>query len=97
MLPALINLPEVTKDLLKNWDRALPISLYYNHLDEAKQELITKEITEFYFNNQKLTEGTKKNLTNVRNLMNFSPSLFFPLFLSLSLFPLCFSISLYFY
>lgn len=55
----------MTADLLKNWDRALPISLYYDHHDEKKQEEITRKINEFYFNNQKLTLETQNNLTNL--------------------------------
>lgn len=62
---ALIYNQDLTADLLKNWERALPISLYYDHHSYQKQEEITKKIDEFYFNNQKLTIDTQKNLTDL--------------------------------
>lgn len=62
---ALIYNPELTADLLKNWDRALPISLYYDHHSIEKQQEITRKINEFYFNNQKLNMNTQANLTNL--------------------------------
>lgn len=62
----LINVRELTTLLLKTWEEALPISLYYDHHDIAKQEEITEKINKFYFKDQKLTLGTQKNLTNVR-------------------------------
>lgn len=84
---AIINLPEVTIDILKNWETALPISLYYDHLDEAKQEEITKEINKFYFGDQKLTESTRGNLTNVSRSCFFS----FNCFQKLMILPFIFS------
>jgi carboxylesterase type B len=62
---ALIYNQNLTADLLKNWERALSISLYYDHHGEQKQEEITKKIDEFYFRNQKLTLDTQKNLTDL--------------------------------
>lgn len=56
---------ELTNDLLKNWDRALPISLYYSHHSIERQQEITTKINEFYFKNQKLTTSTQQNLTNL--------------------------------
>lgn len=56
---------ELTNDLLKNWDRALPISLFYDHHSELKQKEITAKINEFYFKNQKLNLKTQQNLTNL--------------------------------
>lgn len=56
---------ELTSDLLKNWDRALPISLYYDHHGAEKQEHFTRRINEFYFKNQKLTSNTQQNFTNL--------------------------------
>ena len=61
----LIHNFELTNDLMKNWNRALPISLYYDHLSEEKQQEITAKINEFYFKNQKLTLNTQQNLTNL--------------------------------
>ncbi|KAG5672659.1 hypothetical protein PVAND_002771 [Polypedilum vanderplanki] len=62
---ALIYNKDLTADLLKNWERALPISLYYDHHNQQKQDEITKKIDEFYFNNQKLTLDTQKNFTDL--------------------------------
>ena len=62
---ALIYNSELTSGLLKNWNRALPISLYYNHIEPEKREEITTKIDEFYFKNEKLTHSTKQNLTNL--------------------------------
>jgi carboxylesterase type B len=61
----LIYNADLTADLLKNWNRALPISLYYDHHSPEKQHEVTKEINEFYFKNQKLTLSTQQNLTNL--------------------------------
>jgi carboxylesterase type B len=62
---ALIYDSDLTADLLKNWERALPVSLYYDHHDQRKQEAITRQVDEFYFNNQRLTLDTQKNLTDL--------------------------------
>jgi hypothetical protein len=62
---ALINVDSIRNDLLINWDRALSISLYYNHHDEDRKRLMTKKINKFYFDNKKLMEETQQNLTNV--------------------------------
>lgn len=61
----LIYNQELTADLLKNWNRALPISLYYDHHSNEMQHEITRKINEFYFQNQKLTLSTQQNLTNL--------------------------------
>lgn len=61
----LIYNPELTNNLLKNWNRALPISLYYDHVSEEKQLEITNKINEFYFKNHKLTSRNQQNLTNL--------------------------------
>lgn len=61
----LIYNSELTTDLLKNWIRALPISLYYHHHAPEKQEEFTRKIDDFYFKNQKLTLTTQQNLTNL--------------------------------
>lgn len=62
---AFIYNQDLTSDLLKNWERALPISLYYDHHDYDKQQEITRKIDEFYFNHEKLTLNTQHNLTNL--------------------------------
>lgn len=61
----LIYNAELTNDLLKNWNRALPISLYYDHHPDAIEQEITTKINDFYFTNQKLTLRTQQNLTNL--------------------------------
>ena len=63
----MINLENINKDLNENWDRALPISLYYHHLPEETQQNLTNQINEFYFKNRKLVVETQQNLTNVNN------------------------------
>lgn len=63
---SLINLPELRASLNENWDRALPVSLYYDHhLDRAHVEDITGAIGSFYFNGRKLIKETEQNLTNL--------------------------------
>lgn len=62
---SLINIPELRQSLNDNWDRALPISLYYDHHEPDRQRQITQQINNFYFNNHKLIETTEKNLTNL--------------------------------
>lgn len=61
----LIYNSDLTADLLKSWNRALPISLYYNHHSVEKKQEMTRKINEFYFKNQKLTLNTQQNLTNL--------------------------------
>lgn len=62
---ALINLHDVRNDLIKNWEKALEISLFYDHHDSEKKQSILKEINEYYFKNRKLLPETYQNLTNV--------------------------------
>lgn len=62
--PLIFN-AELTADLLKNWEKALPISLYYDHHSDGRVERITEEIDNFYFKNQKLNSETHQNLTNL--------------------------------
>lgn len=61
----LIHNFELTNDLLKNWNRALPISLYYDQHSPEKQAEVTSKINEFYFKHQKLTSDNHQNLTNL--------------------------------
>ncbi|XP_058454954.1 carboxylic ester hydrolase [Malaya genurostris] len=62
---SLINLPEIRANLNEHWDRALPVSLNYDHHDERRQQEITNAINKFYFNNQQLIKETEQNLTNL--------------------------------
>ncbi|GAB0091519.1 Carboxylic ester hydrolase [Sergentomyia squamirostris] len=62
---SLINLPDLTQSVNKQWSFALPVSLNYDHHSPNRIEEITKQINEFYFQNQKLTPNTHQNLTNL--------------------------------
>ncbi|XP_041788891.1 juvenile hormone esterase [Anopheles merus] len=62
---SLINVPELRKSLNDHWERALPISLYYDHHEPEMQRQITQKINSFYFKNQKLVTATERNLTNL--------------------------------
>lgn len=53
-------------DLIKNWNQALPLSLYYDHLPDKMQTEITKKLEEFYFNNEPFLDSNRNNLTHVR-------------------------------
>ena len=61
----LIYNSDLTSNLLKNWNRALPISLYFDHHSEEKQQEMTRKINEFYFTNTKLNHNTQQNLTDL--------------------------------
>lgn len=63
---SLINVPELRASLNEHWDRALPVSLYYDHHpDPARQRAITEAINSFYFSGRKLIKQTEQNLTNL--------------------------------
>lgn len=62
---AILNIPGLFGDFKRNFKHALPIALNYDHHDPKVQKWITKQINEFYFNND-LTHDKKQNLTNVR-------------------------------
>lgn len=62
---AVFHVEEIWNDISENWNKALPIALNYNHHDKRIQAEMTKQIEEFYFKNQRLSEDTKQNLTNV--------------------------------
>lgn len=53
-------------DMKKNWNRLLPIAFGYDHLYDKEQKEITRELNEFYFNNEPLSDANRDNLTNVR-------------------------------
>lgn len=43
----------------------MSVSLYYHHHDYKDQQQIFKNINDFYFNGEQLTDRTKQNFTNV--------------------------------
>lgn len=59
-------------DMMKNWDRLLPIALYYDHLYEDEQKQIGIELNEFYFNNEPFLDSSRDNMTKVRKLKEIS-------------------------
>lgn len=60
--------PELMLELNGNWDKAWPLMLYYDHHPRERQRQITKAITEFYFNNERMVKAaTVQNYTNVRH------------------------------
>lgn len=62
----IINMKNLTDDFNKNWEQALPIALNYDHHKcPEKRQQITESISKYYFNNEKLHEKTRQNLTNV--------------------------------
>lgn len=63
---SLINVPELRASLNEHWNRALPLSLNYDHHEDPyKQQEITEAINKFYFNDRKLVKETEQNLTNL--------------------------------
>lgn len=63
---SLINVPELRASLNEHWDRALPVSLNYDHHeDSGRRQDITDAINRFYFNDRKLIKETEQNLTNL--------------------------------
>lgn len=61
-------MPHLYQDFNENLDKALAISLYYDHHPEKVRNAIGRSIKKFYFDNKGLTEETHQNLTNVRIL-----------------------------
>lgn len=54
-------------DMIKNWDRLLPLTFYYDHLYAEEQKQISQALNEFYFNNEPPNlDEHRDNLTNVR-------------------------------
>lgn len=58
--------------MIKNWDRLLPIALYYDHLYEDEQKEISRELNEFYFNNEPFLDSNRDNMTHVREFGGMS-------------------------
>lgn len=72
---AILNSPELLEDFSKNYERALPIALNYDHHSKALQSDITNRIIEFYFNNEAPSAAKQENITNVREIANDSKKL----------------------
>lgn len=64
ILAAFFNNKKLMDDVIKNWDRLLPITFYYDHLYENEQKKISDALNEFYFNNEPFHENPE-NLTKV--------------------------------
>lgn len=64
ILAAFFNNKKLMDDMIKNWDRLLPITFLYDHLYENEQKKISDELNEFYFNNEPFYENPE-NLTKV--------------------------------
>lgn len=56
-------------DYIKNWDKLLPITFYYDHLYADQQKQITEQLNEFYFQNEPFSEANRDNLTKVSKLV----------------------------
>lgn len=62
---AILNSPELYANFNQEFNRLLPIALYYDHHDEQVQKKLGDQISKFYFGEQRLIEKTHQNLTNV--------------------------------
>jgi hypothetical protein len=62
---AFYNDKKLMNDMIKNWDRLLPIVFHYDHLPEDRQKQISMELNEFYFKNEPFLDTNRDNLTNV--------------------------------
>lgn len=65
-MSAILNNPELLEDFSKNYDKALPIILYYDHHPKEVQLNITNKIIEYYFNGEAPTAAKQANITKVR-------------------------------
>lgn len=65
-LTAILNIPNLLEDFSKNYEKALPIALYYNHHPREVQSAITNKIIEYYFNGESPAAAKQQNITNVR-------------------------------
>jgi hypothetical protein len=59
-----LNSIEKTKDLVKEWERVLPITFFYDHLHEDDILELNVKIYDFYFKDEFLG-ASKANLTHV--------------------------------
>lgn len=89
------NLPGLFDDFSNNLTSVLPISLYYDHHNEATQEFITSRIIDFYFNNEMPSPENLNNVTNVSTkLKNNSTNIlcrFRPIIPNIFIFLFCYS------
>lgn len=58
-------MPHLYQDFNENLDKALAISLYFDHHPENIRNAIGHSIKKFYFGDGRLSEETHQNLTNV--------------------------------
>lgn len=68
---AIIDSKEFTDELITGWDKILPDSFLYNHVNREKQIEITKQINEFYFGNITVSDRMRepKDLIDVSLLL----------------------------
>ena len=64
-ISAFFNNKKLMDDMIKNWDRLLPIVFYYDHLYVEDQNQITQQLNEFYFDNEPFLDTNRDNLTKV--------------------------------
>lgn len=65
-ISAFFNNKKLMDDMIKNWDRLLPIVFYYDHLYFEDQNQITQQLNEFYFDNEPFSDTNRDNLTKVK-------------------------------
>ena len=64
-LTAFFNNKKLMDDMIKNWDRLLPIAFNFDYLHTDRQQEIIRELNEFYFENEPFLEFNRDNMTNV--------------------------------
>lgn len=64
-LTAFFNNKKLMDDMIKNWDRLLPIVFNSDYLHADRQQQIIRELNEFYFQNEPFLESNRDNMTNV--------------------------------
>lgn len=62
---AFLNNKKLMDDMIKHWERLLPITFNYDHLYEEDQNKISQQLNEFYFNNEPFLDENRDNLTKV--------------------------------
>lgn len=67
-IQAFFNNKKLMDDMIKNWDRLLPIVFYYDHLYADDQNRITQQLNEFYFDNEPFLDSNRDNLTKVEKI-----------------------------
>lgn len=51
--------------MIREWEKMLPIKLYYDHHPEVDQKKITEKISKFYFTNGVYDDTQKQNLIDL--------------------------------